>query len=296
MREYMRKRYRRLKREAEHERGRKRFWTPEAIEWLHHAFPNQNTKKLAVAMGRPYISVSAMASKLKIRKSVEFYRSEASGRMSREDHRGRLHQFPKGHVPANKGLRRPGYAPGRMAETMFKKGQVNGRAAQHLMPIGATRLVDGYVYVKVAAVMNVPYTVNWLPLHVLNWERANGRPLPPGHCLAFRDRDRMNVELDNLELITRAENMRRNTVHNLPKPLAELVQLRGALVRQINRRSGRHEKQDRGSEGSPIRSARGAEEQGQANGPRSSQDDRRRRPGNRQLGKGRSRRAQSHRR
>jgi hypothetical protein len=31
--------------------------------------------------------------------------------------------------------------------------------------------------------------------------------------------------------------MARNTVHRLPKPLAQLVQLRGALTKQINKRS-----------------------------------------------------------
>jgi hypothetical protein len=53
-----------------------------------------------------------------------------------------------------------------------------GQANHNVMPIGATRLVDGYLYIKVAAVRYVPYMVNWLPLHILNWERANGRPLP----------------------------------------------------------------------------------------------------------------------
>ena len=37
------------------------------------------------------------------------------------------------------------------------------------MPIGSTRLMDGYVYFKVADVPNVPYTVNWLPLSVTDW-------------------------------------------------------------------------------------------------------------------------------
>lgn len=105
------------------------------------------------------------------------------------------------------------------------------------MPIGATRLISGYVYIKVAAVPNMPYTANWLPLHVLVWERANGRPVPVGHCLVFRDRDRTNVALENLELITRAENLRRNYIHNLPRPLRHAIQLKAALTKQINRRS-----------------------------------------------------------
>ncbi len=46
-----------------------------------------------------------------------------------------------------------------------------------------------------------------------------------------------HITLDRLECITRRENMARNTVHNLPKELARLVQLQGAVKRQINKRS-----------------------------------------------------------
>lgn len=45
------------------------------------------------------------------------------------------------------------------------------------------------------------------------------------------------MTLDKLECITFRENMRRNTVHaKYPKELVRLVQLRGALARQINLR------------------------------------------------------------
>jgi hypothetical protein len=92
----------------------------------------------------------------------------------------------------------------------------------------------------------MPYTVNWLPLHIIEWERVNG-PLPKGHCLWFKDGNRLNVDVANLELHTRAENMRRNSIHNLPQPLAETIQLLGALNRQIRRRTKAHEEQNRRS-------------------------------------------------
>jgi hypothetical protein len=77
------------------------------------------------------------------------------------------------------------------------------------------------------------------------WVDRHG-PVPPGHIVLFKDRDRLNVELRNLKLLSRADNMRRNTVHNLPKPLASTIQLLGALKRTLNRRR-RNEKQDRRS-------------------------------------------------
>lgn len=45
-----------------------------------------------------------------------------------------------------------------------------------------------------------------------------------------------DVRLDNIECITRRELMARNTVHNLPAALKEVVQLSGVLKRQINKR------------------------------------------------------------
>ena len=43
------------------------------------------------------------------------------------------------------------------------------------------------------------------------------------------------ITADRVECISLAENMRRNSYHNYPKPIAELIQLRGALMRKINR-------------------------------------------------------------
>jgi hypothetical protein len=119
---------------------------------------------------------------------------------------------------------------------------LNGVAAQRFKAIGSTRLVDGYRYRKISAVPG-PWTVNWKLDHVLLWERANG-PLPPGHALVFRNHDRTDVRLDNLECLTRRALMARNTVHNLPKPLAQAIQLLGALNRQLRRRTrdGEHDR------------------------------------------------------
>lgn len=45
------------------------------------------------------------------------------------------------------------------------------------------------------------------------------------------------ITADRLELVTRAENMARNTLHRYPKEVAQLIQLRGALNRKINART-----------------------------------------------------------
>jgi hypothetical protein len=90
---------------------------------------------------------------------------------------------------------------------------------------------------------DLPLQRRWRAVHLILWESAHG-PLPPNHAVAFKNGDKADIRLDNLELITRRELMARNTVHNLPKPVAQAIQLLGQVRRQINRRT-RDEEQDR---------------------------------------------------
>jgi hypothetical protein len=124
-------------------------------------------------------------------------------------------------------------AGGRSAETRFS----NGRMPHNHVPVGTVVMsTDGYLKIKVEE------PKRWKFVHRMNWEHAHG-PIPKGMALVFKDGNHENCAVENLELITRQELMSRNTVHNLPKEVARLVQLRGAVVRQINKRM-RNEKQD----------------------------------------------------
>jgi hypothetical protein len=99
-------------------------------------------------------------------------------------------------------------------------------------PIGSTRICakDGYVYIKVGEGEHQQQ-----PLHRVNWVKANG-PIPKGWLVAFRDGDKLNCEIGNLVLISCKENMNRNSLHNYPPEIAKLMQLRGVLTNQINKR------------------------------------------------------------
>lgn len=140
-----------------------------------------------------------------------------------------------------------------MRETQFKKGTLSGRARELVKPVGAERISkDGYLERKTHD--HIPDGVSreeanrlrarrWRGVHVIVWEAANG-PLPKGHAIVFKNGDKRDIRLENLACITRRELMARNTVHNLPKPLAQTVQLLGALNRQLRRRTDACEKQD----------------------------------------------------
>lgn len=216
--------------------GRRR-WSREDDRLLRGFYPNTPTAEVARRLNRTVAAIYGRADKLGLNKSAAYLASPAACRLRRGDHVGARYRFQKGHVPANKGLRRPGWGPGRMKETQFKKGVLNGVAARRFKPIGSTRLVDGYLYRKVAAIPG-PWTRNWKLVHVMLWESLHGR-VPARHAVVFKNGDRTDIRAENLELIHRRDLMARNTVHNLPKPLAQTIQVLGALRRKINRKAKR---------------------------------------------------------
>jgi hypothetical protein len=204
-------------------------WTDSEIAMLRRDYHKTPTAKIAEAMGvKPYV-VSGKAAKMGIRKSAEYLASPAACRM-RVDTIGARTRFLPGQIPWNKGLRGTNY-PG-MVATQFKPGYRGGRAMERYKPIGTERVtIDGYLERKIND--DMPLQKRWRAVHIVLWEEVNG-PLPAGHALVFRDGNKRNICLENLELLTRAELMRRNSCHNHGPEIAKLVQLRGAINRMIN--------------------------------------------------------------
>ena len=84
----------------------------------------------------------------------------------------------------------------KVAKTMFKKGNT---PLNHKL-VGSERInVYGYVEVKISE-PNV-----WKLKHRWLWEKHNGK-IPEDMVLIFKDNNKLNICLDNLILISRAEN------------------------------------------------------------------------------------------
>ncbi|UGB46954.1 HNH endonuclease [Frateuria edaphi] len=228
----------------------KHQWTPAEDAVLRARYPDEPTADIARDLGLNVGRVHQRANKLGLSKSDTFYASDKAGRIQRgrQDPRMVAHQFKKGLVPANKGLRRPGYAPGRMAQTQFKKGEMSGAAQHNYVPIG-TEKVDPKRKVLMRKVTDDPSIFpvkRWRPVHVIVWEAAHG-PVPAGHIVIFKKGRKSfvadEITVDRLELVTLAENMRRNSYHtNFPPEVVQVIQLKGALNRKINKLS-REQKQ-----------------------------------------------------
>ena len=216
----------------------RRPWTRAEDRLLRKLYPESENDVIVKQLNRTVYSLYNRAKLLGLRKSKAFCARKWGARLATA---GAPFRYPAGHVPANKGLRRPGWSPGRMKETQFKKGQV----PRNWKPVGSQRLVGGYLYTKISDERYVPWTRTWKPTHVLLWEKHRG-PVPRRHAVAFVNGDHTDIRLANLELISRRTLMARNTVHNLPAPLPQTIQLLGALKRKINRKA-KNEKQDRRS-------------------------------------------------
>lgn len=104
--------------------------------------------------------------------------------------------FKKGCVPHNKGMKGVCYVGSE--RTHFQKGQlpINHR------PVGSERVCskDGYIYIKVAE------PVAWKLKHRLIWEKEKGK-IPKGHHIIFLDGNKHNLDINNLFLISRSENL-----------------------------------------------------------------------------------------
>jgi hypothetical protein len=90
----------------------KKFWTPAEIARLRELYPDAKTENLVAVFGRPVRSIYFAANKNGIRKSAAYLASPEACRLRRGDQVGAVSRFPAGHVPFNKGLRRPGWADG----------------------------------------------------------------------------------------------------------------------------------------------------------------------------------------
>lgn len=145
-------------------------------------------------------------------------------------------RYSKGLVPFNKGKKQVDYmsieAIQNSSKTTFKKGNMphntaNGDGEIRMRVDHRNRSGKGYYFIRLSL-------GRWYPLHQHLWEEANGK-VASGYCLWFKDGNTNNCTLDNLEMISRSENARRNRNKflQLPEDVAEVVKLTNKLSKKI---------------------------------------------------------------
>jgi len=177
-------------------------WQPyneEQLQFLKENYPSMGRKELTVAFNKKFDqdrTITAIAGTCK----REGFKS------------GRTGCFEKGSKPWNtgtKGVCKPNSGS-------FKKGS----RPKNWKPVGHQRIVDGYILEKVEEPNKFRLK------HQLVWEEHNGE-IPEGMVLWFIDCNRQNVSIDNLELIKKTEQIRRNKlqVNQAPEEIQDTLKL-----------------------------------------------------------------------
>jgi hypothetical protein len=212
----------------------RRHWTAAEESSLRDLYPNTPMPDMAKVFDRPYWSIYNKAFALGLERSEAYLASEHACRLRRENNPGVGYRFQKGHSSWNKGI--SFISGGRSAETQFSAGTM----PHNHVPVGTERITsDGIRQRKTHD--DGPAYKRWRSVHMIIWEEHNGA-VPKGHMVVFRDRNTKNIQIDNLEMITRGENMRRNTIHRYPPELKDTIRQLGKLKRAISEAS--REEQD----------------------------------------------------
>lgn len=209
----------------------RRYWTRQENALLRRRYPHEPTADLVSALpGRTLTTIYQRAWMLRLSKTAKYLASPAAHRT--DGRKGMGTRFQKGQQSWNKG--KSGYMGAN--RTSFPRGHM----PHNWKPVGTTRTnSEGYRDIKITDLRRG--ALDWRGLHRLNWIAAHG-PIPKGMFLRFRDGDRLNTVVENLELVDRATHLFRNYHGRYPLEVRQAIQLRGALTRQINKREGKHER------------------------------------------------------
>ena len=191
---------------------------------IRERYPFEPTRKIADDLGLSESSVYNRAFAMGIKKDPVYLRSTQFplGYLG-----GKATQFQKGQIPPNKGQKMSSDVYEKAKPTMFKKGN----KPMNTQPIGTIhqRKDTGgkmYQYIKLA-------DSKWEQLNRYTWEQHNG-PIPKGMVIVYKDGNYMNNDIANLLMITKKENMARNTIQRLPKELQQVMRLKCKLIKKIN--------------------------------------------------------------
>lgn len=207
-------------------KGSYRVFTREQAEFIANEYTRLSLVELTIAFNRHFGTN---------RPQSQFWTFIRTHRIQS----GRTGYFEKGKDAWNQGTK--GVAKPNSGS--FKKGAIN--VPSRVTPIGFERFCkhQGIWEVKVDEPdPNTGAPTRYRAKHLVIWEQHHG-PVPLGKLVAFKDGDRHNCTVENLELSTREEviHLNRNGFSNLPdelKPtMRALAKLEVKCFKRANRRT-----------------------------------------------------------
>lgn len=207
------------------DKQRKPF-SPMEDEYIHRHIPNRSIKKIAKELKRDQTYVSKRAHELGYSELIQ--------------EKAMKSRFQKGHETFNKGKNMKDYLDPDTIEKI-KKSQFQKGHEPH------NTTYDGHVSLRHDSKTGIPYfhirvrKGHFEHLHRYIWEKENG-PVPEGKIVVFKNGDTLDVRIDNLQVISREENMLRNSKHNIPREVIPSM----AMISQIKNKIKQYEEQING--------------------------------------------------
>lgn len=198
-------------------------WTEEQIKILVDNYHDHDVNELSEMIGRNRQSVNNKAFQMRLKKTPEHIKKMLNKSIDLMVKKGTVTAFKKGNKPWNKGTKgvmkanKASYKKGKIPKSYHEPGTISINKEGYKIQ----KLEDG----------------RWVRTQVLAWEKVHG-PIPEGYILRLKNKDIDCVDVNNMFLVTRSENLELNTVHRYPKELINTIKLLNKLKKKTN------EKQD----------------------------------------------------
>ena len=169
---------------GEHDYSKCRLVTQEQAEYMAEIIPY-----------RPATEVTAMVNE---RFGLDLTVQQVRG--WKKNHRfgsGYDTKFRKGVRSHNAGKKIEEFMSPEQIEHFKATQYTKGHRSKNSVPVGTITWRDGYLLIKYQDFHGVK---NFMPLHRFIWQQANG-PIPKGYKIYFKDGDRSNCKLENLDIV-----------------------------------------------------------------------------------------------
>lgn len=203
------------------------FWTDEDLDILKELYPVNSTDFVARKLNLKPYQVYQKANKLGLKKSNELIKKQLDEQGKKLRKLGAKYRFPKGHIPENKGKKQTEFMSPEAIERTKKTGFKKGHIPKNHQPVGTERFgKDNYILIKIKE----PSV--WDLKHRVLWQKHYGE-IPEGSVIVFKDGNINNISIENLEMLTREELMKKNTIQRYPEDLRKVMMLQGRLRKKI---------------------------------------------------------------
>ena len=210
----------------------KRF-TPEEDQYIRDNYLTQFLREMGEHLGRTEGTILGRMTRIGIEVPAEIKLKRLQQSFKNLEESGKMSRFQKGLVPHNKGKKMSPEMYEKCKGTMFKPGQIPATCVHFGKPYLHQRTwEDGYV----EKLWFIQEGTNKRSAYLAYLCRQNGIDLTGKKPILKPGFDHSRAPtMEDIMIVTNAENMRRNSLHRYPPEVVKLCQLKGALQRQINK-------------------------------------------------------------